>query len=129
MTGPSKKHITLTEVCVVIALFILLIFGIKFLLQKIMESEPVVSSQNFIHDKEDLFKQNIRDINDSVHESIDETQYSISDKMPWLHLKARPPIPEIKDETPAPSENSLTIDRTINLNNQDVTKNPDAKTQ
>ena len=94
-----------------------------------MESEPVVSSQNFIHNKEDLFKQNIRDIKHSVHESIDETQYSISDKMPWLHLKARPLVPEIKNENPAPSENSLTIDPTINLNDQDVTKNPDTKTQ
>lgn len=129
MANPSKKHITLTEVCVVIVLFILLIFGIKFLFQKIMESEPIVSLQHSVHDEEDLFKQNIRDIKHSFHESIDETQYNISDKMPWLHLKTRPPIPEIKDETTAPSENSLTIDPTINLNNQDVTKNPDAKTQ
>jgi hypothetical protein len=86
----QKKRMWL-EVVLVIIFFILVVCGLIYSFQKIFASQPVQSIITFIKDEETLVKQSIVDTESSITHFIDETQYVISDKAPWLNLKKRPP--------------------------------------
>ena len=97
----SKKHITLNEVLVVALLFLIVIFTGKFLFNKFLETETVVSVVTYITDEKNLIKQNISDTKNSIKNYIDDTEYNISDAAPWLNLKTRPvPAPEAPIDNP-----------------------------
>ena len=52
----KQKKKMLLEVLLVLAFFILVVFGIKYSINKIIESQPVQSSITFVYDEEALFK-------------------------------------------------------------------------
>jgi hypothetical protein len=95
----KQKKKMLLEVLLVIVFFVLVVFGIIYSINKIIESQPVQSSITFIYDEEALFKQNVEDAQSFIKSFIDNTEYNISDIAPWLNLKQRPlPVPEVAIE-------------------------------
>ena len=123
----SRKHITLNEVLVVALLFLILIFTGKFLFNKFLETETVVSVVTYITDEKNLIKQNISDTKNSIKNYIDNTEYNISDAAPWLNLKKRPlpapdtPIENQDAEASATNENPISNeDQTTHLKPEEV---------
>ena len=95
----KQKKKMLLEVLLVIVFFVLVVFGIIYSINKIIESQPVQSSITFIYDEEALFKQNVEDAQSFIKSFIDNTEYNITDIAPWLNLKQRPlPVPEVAIE-------------------------------
>jgi hypothetical protein len=95
----KQKKKMLLEVLLVIVFFVLVVFGIIYSINKIIESQPVQSSITFVYDEEALFKQNVEDAQSFIKSFIDNTEYNISDIAPWLNLKQRPlPVPEVAIE-------------------------------
>lgn len=95
----KQKKKMLLEVLLVLAFFILVVFGIKYSINKIIESQPVQSSITFVYDEEALFKKKIEDAQSSIQSLMDNTEYNISDVAPWFNLKKRPlPAPETSTE-------------------------------
>lgn len=95
----KQKKKMLLEVLLVLAFFILVVFGIKYSINKIIESQPVQSSITFVYDEEALFKKKIEDARSSIQSLMDNTEYNISDLAPWFNLKKRPlPAPETSTE-------------------------------
>ena len=112
----KQKKKMLLEVLLVVAFFILVVFGIKYAINKIIESQPVQSSITFMYDEEALFKQNVEDAQSSIKSFIDNTEYNISDLAPWLNLNKRPPpASETTTENPISNEN-----QTINSKPEEV---------
>ena len=98
----KQKKKMLLEVLLVIVFFVLVVFGIIYSINKIIESQPVQSSITFVYDEEALFKQNVEDAQSFIKSFIDNTEYNISDIAPWLNLKQRPlPVPEVDIENDA----------------------------
>jgi len=95
----KQKKKMLLEVLLVIVFFVLVVFGIIYSINKIIESQPVQSSITFVYDEEALFKQNVEDAQSFIKSFIDNTEYNITDIAPWLNLKQRPlPVPEVAIE-------------------------------
>ena len=121
----KQKKKMLLEVLLVVAFFILVVFGIIYAINKIIESQPVQSSITFIYDEEALFKQNVEDAQSSIKSFINNTEYNISDVAPWLNLKKRPPpASETTNENPG-ADASATIENPISNENQTTQLKPE----
>jgi predicted PurR-regulated permease PerM len=91
----KQKKKMLLEVVLVIAFLFLVVCGVIFVSQKIFESKPVQSTISFIQNEPMLIKQYWDNTQTSITNIIDETQYSLNEKAPWLKLRKRPqPQPE-----------------------------------
>ena len=113
----KEKKRMFIEVLLVIAFFILVVCGLIYSFNKIMESQPVQSSITFVYDEEALFKQNVEDAQSSIKSFIDNTEYNISDIAPWLNLKKRPlPVPEVAIENPDADASMLNEESVTNEN-------------
>lgn len=128
MEDIKQKKKMLLEVLLVMIFFILVICGLIFAYQNILQSKPVQSAITFIHDEETLIKQYVTDTKLSITQFLDETQYRMSDLAPWLHLKQRPSItPEVplenNDIDPSSQSEHNTQDTTQSntLKSEDVT--------
>jgi hypothetical protein len=119
----EQKKKMLLEVVLVILFFILVVCGVIYASQKIFESKPVQSTITFIQSETLLFKQYWDNTETSITNTIDETQYSLSEKAPWLNLKKRPlppPEPIIENstsETQPQGENSIVNDTSSTSSN------------
>jgi hypothetical protein len=123
----EQKKKMLLEVVLVILFFILVVCGVIYASQKIFESKPVQSTITFIQNETLLFKQYWDNTEISISNTIDEAQYSLNEKAPWLNLKKRPlppPEPIIENstsETQPQGENSIVNDTSSNSSQVNLT--------
>ena len=115
----EQKKKMLLEVVLVITFFILVLCGVIYAFQKIFESKPVQSTITFIQNETLLFKQYWDNTETSITNTIDETQYSLSEKAPWLNLKKRPlPSPEPTIENSSSEAEPQSENQIINPSNK-----------
>ena len=114
----QKKKILL-EILLVATFFILLICGVIYIFNKIIESDPIKSSIAYISQEKTVAIENVKEIKMWIDDFSDKTKNHLDQFKTWLHLKSvanednenfdRTPIVTPVDSNPIEYENSSVI--------------------